>query len=136
MIRKNYHSFKDRITIEQTHISENTPKEAHINSFALVHLGWCLQQNLHWGGFCSQSAPMDLKFSNCPFISKFPGLGFNLVPFCPLPKTTNKSYLLPWSQPFLITIWVTDPGLYLAEERRFMHTHSFSIHLLGTHFAY
>ena len=42
MIRKNYHSFKNRITVEQTHISENTPKEAHINSFALVHLDWRL----------------------------------------------------------------------------------------------
>lgn len=63
----------------------------HVRSLVLAHFGLFLWHNFHcgWrggeGDSCCHSALMDLNLSNCPFISKLPGLRL-WFPFAPFLK--------------------------------------------------
>ena len=113
---KRYHSFQNRI---------HRSLEAHMSSLIPVHLDWFLWQRFHWGvDCCSQLAPVVLNLFDCPFISRFPGLGLQIwfaFPFF-LPKTTNKFHPYPhMSLPLLQP--ESEPRAFDLL-RRDLHTHS------------
>lgn len=110
--------------------------EAQMSSLISVHLDWVLMQNFHWGVILAQLVPLeykgswkDLSVSNCPCISKLPGLGLNLVPFCFLPKTTNRFHPHPYHTPPLLQP-ESEPQASGLMRRGGLYTHSFAQHVL------